>query len=260
MWVLLALLALVLAELVVSFVTHDSRQRHLAYEFTQSTTRVETGQALLNLQIPSISLNEIVVEGATASELRSGPGRVEASAEIGGQGNTVILGRRSRYGGPFGRLDELEEGASIAVKTRQGVVRLYQVDSVERVDDSDAAPVERTEDEQLTLVTSGNGLTPERRLVVTASPREGSAEVDPTPSAGHRVSLGSIDQRPTSVFPGGLLVWTMIAGLCGVIFLVGRELCRRYSRVIVAIALSPIAALVALLILYSVDIFLPTTL
>jgi sortase A len=258
--VVVLLVVLVLVEMLVGFVTHDSRQRHLAFQLTESTTEVNTGQALLNLQIPSISLNEIVVEGAASSELRGGPGHVEESAEIGAEGNAVILGRRSRYGGPFGRLDELEVGATIAVKTRLGEVRLYEVQSVERVETSSRSPVERTDEERLTLVTSGNGLMPERRLMVTATPRDGSTDADPDRDAGDRVALGEIDVRPTGVVPGGLLVWAMIVGLAVVVVIVGRELRRRYRPAVVVVAMSPVVAVLAVVLLYSLDIVLPATL
>ena len=258
-WILLGLVAAFFLDKGVGQVTHDTRQQHLSYDITQPIVHVGTGQALLNLQIPSIGVNQIVVQGASSAELRSGPGHVEGTAAIGGKGNAVILGRRQRYAGPFGRLDKLKKGAEIAVQTRQHQVRLYKVESVKTVDDSSAAPVAVTKDERLTLVTSAGGWFPDQRVVVTAVPKSGYAAVIGKPSKGGPVPRSALDQRPASPVPGGLLVWAMIAALVAVVVIGARELNRRYSTLVAFAVLSPIVALVALVAFYSLDIILAST-
>ena len=180
------------------------------------------------------------MEGASASELRSGPGHVEGSAQIGAKGNAVILGRRERFGGPFGRLGEVEEGATIVVKTRDGDVRLYQVGSVERVKGSSRAPVETTDKERLTLVTAGHGLVPDGRLMVTATAKDGSTAPEPTPTPAPTSRSAAMDERPADPVPGGLLVWAVIAGLLAVLLVVGRRVRRRYSTGVTVVALAPV--------------------
>jgi sortase A len=78
------------------------------------------GQPMAVIQIPSIGVNQVVVEGTTGSALALGPGHLRSTVFPGGVGNSIILGRASSYGGPFGRIDELKSGATITVVTQVG--------------------------------------------------------------------------------------------------------------------------------------------
>jgi sortase A len=257
--ILVGLVAAFVLEKGVGQVTHDTRQQHLAYDLTQPAATVHVGDALANLQIPSIGLNEIVVEGGSASQLRSGPGHVEGTAGIGGRGNAVIVGRRQRYGGPFAKLDRLKKGAEIAIQDRLSQVHLYAVKSVTTVPNSSRAPVEVSRHEQLTLVTSTGGWFPQRRVMVIAVPAKGYAAPIGKPSKGGAVSKSTLDQRPTALVPGGLLVWAMILLLVIVVVLAIRELNRRYSVMVTVAVIAPVVALLALVAFYSLDIIIPST-
>lgn len=79
------------------------------------------GDPVAIIQIPSIGVNEVVVEGTDSASLRSGPGHRRDTVLPGQQGVSVIMGRAAAYGGPFGRLQELPTGAKINVITAQGV-------------------------------------------------------------------------------------------------------------------------------------------
>jgi LPXTG-site transpeptidase (sortase) family protein len=254
---LLALVAAFFVERRVGEIAHDSRQRHLAYEFGQPVPQVPAGGAMMNLQIPAIGLNEIVAEGASASALRSGPGHVQGTADIGGRGNAVILGRRERYGGPFSKLDTLHKGDQIAVQNRQSQVRLYKVVSVALVPNSSARPVEPTRRERLTLVTSDAGFFPHRRVVVVAEPTS-SSRILGKHSNGGPVSSGALDQRPATTALG-LLLWLGLAGLVVVLLFAARDLRRRSSTMVALVALAPVALLLSLIFLYSLDIVLAST-
>jgi sortase A len=211
----------------------------------------------MNLQIPSIGVNEIVVEGASASDLRSGPGHVLGTADIGGKGNAVILGRRSRYSGPFAKLGDLRKGDQIAVQNRQSQVRLYRVTSVATVSDSSTAPIEPTKHERLTLVTSTAGWFPHGRVVVVAEPTTTSPILG-KPSNGGWVSSGTLDQRPASTSVG-LLLWAGLAVLVVILVFAARDLRRRYPTAVVVVALVPVALLLFLVFLFSLDIVLAST-
>jgi LPXTG-site transpeptidase (sortase) family protein len=246
-----------LLQQAIGQITYTSRQHHLAYQFSQPAAVVRAGEPLLDLQIPAIGLNEIVTSGASSAALRSGPGHVTGTADVGGKGNAVILGRRQRYGAPFAKLGRLQKGDRIAVQNRQSQVRLYRVVSVSHVPSSSAAPIAPTKRERLTLVTSDAGWFPNRRVVVVAEPVD-SAPIRGTASKGGPVGTGALDQRPASM-PLGLLVWLCIGGLVVLLVIAARELRRRYSTSVLVVALAPVALLLLLIVVYSLDMVLSST-
>lgn len=101
------------------------------YGVTVPTKAPELGAPVAILEIGDLQLQQVVVEGATASQTRTGPGHVAGTAAPGQPGNSVVIGRRVGFGGPFGRLHELEPGARILVTTTQGQA-VYTVSSVGR--------------------------------------------------------------------------------------------------------------------------------
>lgn len=72
------------------------------------------------LEIPSLQLREVVVEGTLSSTLMSGPGHRRDTPLPGQVGTSVIAGRRGTYGGPFGSISQLHAGDQITVTTGQG--------------------------------------------------------------------------------------------------------------------------------------------
>ncbi|MEO7570863.1 MAG: class E sortase [Acidimicrobiales bacterium] len=82
--------------------------------------RLAPATPIAYLEIPSIGLRQVIGEGTTPSDLFSGPGHRRDSPFPGQVGASVVLGRRSSFGGPFARIDELRSGALIHVTTGQG--------------------------------------------------------------------------------------------------------------------------------------------
>jgi sortase A len=78
------------------------------------------GQPMALITIPSIGVSQVVAEGTTGQVLTSGPGHLRSTVFPGGAGTSVIMGRSSSYGGPFGRIHELRPGARIKVITQVG--------------------------------------------------------------------------------------------------------------------------------------------
>ncbi|WBM79642.1 sortase [Cryobacterium breve] len=86
------------------------------YELSQGTAPVSEGtvdKVLLTagtpvavLDIPSIDVHEIVVEGTDSGTLRTGPGHRRDTPLPGQSGISVLMGRAAAYGGPFARLQE----------------------------------------------------------------------------------------------------------------------------------------------------------
>jgi LPXTG-site transpeptidase (sortase) family protein len=95
------------------------------------------GDPVAYLEIPSIGLRQVVVEGTTPSALFDGPGHRRDTPMPGQEGIAIVMGRRSSFGGPFARIAELDEGDPIRVTTGQGTFD-YEVLGVRR--DGDPSP------------------------------------------------------------------------------------------------------------------------
>ena len=156
------------------------------------------GQALAILQIPSIGLNEVVVEGAGAAQLRSGPGHVRGTAAPGAPGNSVIAGHRRRFGGPFGDLASVTKGSTVAVRTKESAVRNYKVTSVRTVESKASHVLDPSDEEHLVLVGGSADLFGGRVVVVTADPVAGSPDIRPTVlrDAPAHPAIDALDERP----------------------------------------------------------------
>jgi sortase A len=127
------------------------------------------GAHLARLRIPSIEIDEIVVEGVSARELAVGAGRYPTSAPIGTSGATAIAGHRTGWGDPFLRLDELDRGDTIALVTR-GTRFVYRVTRSIVVDPDDRWVLDgdpRSDSaQQLVLTTCTPIYTARDRLIV----------------------------------------------------------------------------------------------
>ena len=86
-------------------------------DFGEDHTPVATGAPVARLIIPSIGLDEIVVEGVGNAELNAGPGHLPGSAFPGDRGNAVISAHRDRH---FSSLGELHVGDTVHTETASG--------------------------------------------------------------------------------------------------------------------------------------------
>ena len=97
------------------------------------TTAPAFGSPVGILEIGSLGLQTVAVEGADSATTRVGPGHVPGTAGPGQPGNSVIVGRRTMYGGTFGDISQMQIGDEIVVTTTQGQ-SLYQVTDVGRTE------------------------------------------------------------------------------------------------------------------------------
>ena len=95
--------------------------RSLAY----SAPAPRAGDPVARLLIPSLGLDEIVVEGVGDRQLNVGPGHVPQSVAPGARGNAVISAHRDRH---FARLDELAVGDTITTETMGGSTKWVVVE------------------------------------------------------------------------------------------------------------------------------------
>lgn len=107
------------------------------------------GTPVAVLQIPSLHVWEVVVEGTASGALRDGPGHRRDTVLPGQRGTSVIMGRRAAYGGPFADLGMLRPGAAVTVTTGQGT-STFRVRGLRRPGD----PLPPQVGGRLTLVTA----------------------------------------------------------------------------------------------------------
>jgi LPXTG-site transpeptidase (sortase) family protein len=126
------------------------------------------GTPVAYLDIPEISLSQVVVSGTSSEALFSGPGHRRDTVLPGQAGATIIMGRRASYGGPFGSLDQLEEDDRIMVTTGQGEFE-YRVTGVRREGDPVPPPIEAGESRLVLTTAAGPPFAPNGVLRVDAS-------------------------------------------------------------------------------------------
>ncbi len=80
------------------------------------------------IEIGSIDLKLPIVEGVEAGALEVSVGHLFESADIGNEGNCIIVGHRNyTYGEMFNRLDELKAGEIIKISSIDGSEYKYKV-------------------------------------------------------------------------------------------------------------------------------------
>lgn len=249
---LAALLVLVVAALVfedpVAHLWYNARQHQRAISYNQQRKATATGQTLAILQIPSVGVNEPIVEGDSVDLLRGGPGHAPTTPRPGDVGNSVVFGHRKGWGGPFSKIGQLQTGAAVYVQIHgSSDVLLFAVTSVSKVSD-DRPLLAPATDRRLTLVTSSGGRFSSGYLVVSAV--SGSQGRLKKPSRGVASSLGKgplIFNRQI-----GLLV-LRAAGALAVIMV----LRRRYRPGLVTALSAPLVVSALLALLLYLDRLLP---
>lgn len=86
----------------------------------RSAVDVAQGDPVARLEIPSIGLGAVVIEGATPALMRRGPAHLPGSATPGDQGVAIVTANRFAFGSFFLRLDRLEIGDRIVTQSPVG--------------------------------------------------------------------------------------------------------------------------------------------
>ncbi len=131
-------------------------------------TRVASGAPVVRVIIPSIRLDEVVVEGLSDKDLWAGPGHMPGTVFPGQNGNSVISAHRDRH---FHRLDDLRVGDVVETQTAAMSVR-WRI-TQRRVVGKDERVIFESQTPMLTLTTCWPtryvGPAPDR-LLLTAEP------------------------------------------------------------------------------------------
>jgi LPXTG-site transpeptidase (sortase) family protein len=174
------LLGLFLQLTVVGTLKHN-RDQQIAYDdlrlsLAEGTTPVGPGDdgkpipkgaPIARIDMPSINVKEIVLEGTTSTVLRSGPGHRRDTVLPGQAGTSIVMGRRMGYGGPFSHLSDLNTGDTFTVVTGQGTVQ-YRVLGIRRAGDMQPAPPPAGSGRLTLMTSSGSRFAPDDALRVDA--------------------------------------------------------------------------------------------
>ncbi|MGF1428949.1 sortase, partial [Kitasatospora sp. LaBMicrA B282] len=157
------------------------------YQLSQATAPVgpaADGAPVAIVDIPKIGLHHVVVvEGTTGRDLMRGPGLRRDSVLPGQDGVSVLFGRGTAFGGPFGRISELRVGDKISVSTGQGQFS-YTVDQY----GTGGHPLTDGYPYRLVLTTGNSGWIPTGTVLVGAR-----LDGDPQPDPGRRPALTAAD-------------------------------------------------------------------
>lgn len=127
------------------------------------------GSAYAELIIPRVEFDMIVVEGTDTESLKKGPGHYPDTADPwDSTGRVGIAGHRTTYLAPFYRLDSMQVGDPMTLRTEYGTFD-YRVTRVFIVPSAGSGFVlEQTDEPSLVLTTCNPRYSSSQRLIVTA--------------------------------------------------------------------------------------------
>ena len=227
----------------------DRKQRQLLNVFTTPAGAVplsgalpKSGAPVAVLTIPSIALDQVVVQGTSPVDLAGGPGAMPQTARLGTKGNAVIAGRRFTAGAPFADLTALRKGDKVKVITGLGVFKYRVTARAAEVKPGQTDPVSPTKRPQLTLLTASTLTGGGRTFVVaklTSDPAAAKRPVHP-PTAADLGVAGQSGAQASAILWGLLL----LISLAGSIVAYQRA---RGRLVVVYVLTTPIVLAVALM-------------
>jgi sortase A len=97
--------------------------------------RVQTGEAIGRIQMGSIDVDVVAVQGTDTASLQKGPGHYPDTPFPGQGGTTALAGHRTTYLAPFRHLDQLEPGDEVHINMPYANFA-YRVQKTKVVDDS----------------------------------------------------------------------------------------------------------------------------
>lgn len=170
---------------------------------------IAPGSPVAVIEVPSLGLRQVVVEGTSGSDLRNGPGHLRVTTLPGQIGTSAIFGRSTTYGSPFRNVPSLQPGEPIKVTTGQGSF-IYKVEDV-RGDGDPQPPTLGPTDGRLLLVTTDSGALGASSTVYVDARLVSQAAVTPPrfapPIAGSENEMAS---DPAALLPLSLWLFLLV--------------------------------------------------
>lgn len=211
------------------------------------------GTPIAYLEVPSIGLRQVVVEGTSGATLYTGPGHRRDTPLPGYAGTSVVMGRRTTFGGPFAELGDLRAGDLIQVTVGAGVAE-YEVAGVRRAGDPAPAPPEAGSGRLVLATADGSALLPSGALLVDAD-----LVGDPLGAVRPAVAPGALPRSERAMGIDGSSLWRLLLWLQAlVVAVIAAVWCWfRWHRAKTWIAFSPLLLLVGLMTAAEAFVLLP---
>lgn len=130
---------------------------------------IKVGDSLTRIEIPTLDVDVVVVEGTTSSALRAGAGHYPGTPLPCETGNVAIAGHRTTYGRPFHSVNLLKVGDEITLTTPIGSCTYAVSEAPFTVLPNDISVVANTPDSNLlTLTTCHPKGSAKQRLIIRA--------------------------------------------------------------------------------------------
>lgn len=143
--------------------------REIARELAKSQRRrLDSGEPLGRIEMPTIDASYMMVEGASEGPLRKGPGHYSDTPLPGMRGTFAIAGHRTTYLAPFRRIDELANGDVIEVTMPYGRFT-YEVEDKLVVEPDDTWVKDKVDHDRLVLTACHPVYSAKQRFVVFAA-------------------------------------------------------------------------------------------
>jgi len=187
---------------------------------------VAPGTPIALIEIPKIGLEEVVRQGTSSDVTRLGVGHRRDTPMPGQSGTSILFGRQSAYGGPFGGLGALVPGDTIRVTTGQEM-RTFTVFGLRRPGDPLPQAL-KANSGRLELVTGdGLPLAPVGVLYVDAALKGKPSE---TPASVLTERALDPDEKVMATDPGGWLPLLFIFQWLVVASVLTRWLLQKWGR------------------------------
>jgi len=129
--------------------------------------RVDDGQAIGRVVIPSIDLDIVMVQGTHTADLAKGPGHYSSTPFPGQPGTTAIAGHRTTYLAPFRHLDSLNRGDTVEVEMPYATLD-YRIEETKVVQPTDVGILHRASYQRLVLTACHPLYSASERIVAFA--------------------------------------------------------------------------------------------
>jgi sortase A len=141
--------------------------RRLAFRARALERRLDAGDPMGRIVMPSLGVSEVFVEGTGAGDLRTGPGHYPQTPLPGERGTVAIAGHRTTYGAPFRSIDQLDRGDRIELAMPYGRFT-YRVERTRIVEPTETSVIDRVDHDRLVLSACHPLYSAAQRIVVFA--------------------------------------------------------------------------------------------
>ena len=215
------MIAIVLSITLIGHVRHFAAQQQLSDTFRAQLAEgiapvaegnfdnvlLPDGAPVAILEIPSLGLREVIVEGTDSETTQLGPGHRRDSVLPGQAGLSIVMGRAAAYGGPFGRIQQLDPGEKFTVITGQGEHE-YEVIGLRYAGDP-APPAMRAGEGRIVLISArGFPYLPVGTVRVDAQ-----LVTDPQPTGLRQTRFATLDPAEKELAGDTSMVWALVFAL-----------------------------------------------